>query len=220
MIDPRTTVILALVGPEAAGKSSHARALAASLRAQSIPATSFHHPPPPPPLCDDPFGRALWYWQQRVKVGLETRRCTPRVIVADRWWESSLAFGVVQPLDVAARMGLAVEQEIDAWTTAQFACVESILLDAPDDVLDARTVARGAEASAIDLHPRTAEMRAWYRDAAHREGWKQVDTSGPRDEVRATLLDRVLETLVGWYGWRALDVPMALDYDANGSPTT
>lgn len=213
-----STVILALVGPEGVGKSSHAKALASALRAHGVPATSFHHPPPPPPLCDDPFGRALWHWTQRTKVGLEARRNPPRVIIADRWWESTLAFAVVQATDVATRMINAVEQEIDAWTTASFAPVESLLLDAPDEVLDARTIARGAKASAIDLHPRTAEMRRWYRTVPVTDGWRRVDTSCEREEVRLVLLSKALEQLSTWYGWSPTQTPLAIDYDANGSP--
>lgn len=219
MILSPSTVVLALVGPEAAGKSSHARALAAALRQHGIPATSFHHPPPPSTPCDDPFARALWYWLQRTKVGLDTLRHPPRVIVADRWNESTLAFARVQPADVAARMIDAVEQETDAWCTAGLPAVESIHLDAPDAVLDARTRARGDEASAIDLHPRTAEMRAWYRaNATQYHSGRRIDTSAPREEVQRALLDEAISTLTTWYGWTPLDPPLALDYDANGSP--
>lgn len=216
---PQTTIILALIGPEGVGKSSHARALAAALRQRGVPATSFHHLPPPPPLCDDPFARALWYWTQRTKVGLDAQRHPPRVIIADRWSESTLAFARVQSPDVGARMVDAVEQETDAWCVAGFPAVESIHLDAPDAVLDARTLARGSAASAIDLHPRTAEMRAWYREAAaERWGDRCIDTSGPREEVQRELLAEALGKLSTWYGWTPLEAPLALDYDANGSP--
>ncbi len=213
-----TSVILALVGPEAAGKSSHAETLAAALRARGIPATPFHHPPPPPEM-ETPFARALWYWQQRIDLGLRMCREAPQVIVADRWWESTRAYAVVQPHDVAKMMLDAVEHEIDVWAAIDtLPRVECILLDAPDAVLDARTRARGAEASAIDLHPRTSEMRAWYRNERFRRKWRRVNTSPEREAVCEDLLNEAAERLWLYYGWRPLNAPLALDFDANGAP--
>lgn len=164
-----TPRILVLEGPDGCGKSTHADRLAAALRAEGVDAVAFHHTKP---ADADPVLAALDYAAQRRRLVL-----TPpaAVIVADRWSQSTWCLG-------KATEG---RSSLCSLAAAESDWVESValrLLEAPDDVLDARLAARGTPATEADRRLRDA-YRGW---GEHFTG--TVDTSRPADDVAAELL--------------------------------
>lgn len=188
-------VVLVLEGDDGAGKSTHVQALDEVLARMMPGATAtFRHPPPSPELEQSPLARAVWYSQRRAVAGHEFAAEPPGVLLTDRWWWSTLMFGAWR-----GDLQEVVDAEERAWSHACGVPVLTILLDAPDEVLDARLaerLARGTATRADADRARHARLREAYRDAARARGWPVVDTSGPAHEVARNVLRAALELLV------------------------
>lgn len=166
--------ILYLEGGHGVGTSTHADALAASLRALGHDAVAYHHPRHPDGATG--LARVRWY----IDARRELRRTLPtaprmdrprRVVVSDRGPWSGLVYARAVGCSV-------VEAAMDCalWGGAP------LYLDAPDATLDARLLLRGEDPASA--WPERAE---WRRLAAA-EDWPTIDTSAPVAEVTRALL--------------------------------
>lgn len=209
------SIIIAIEGADGTGKSHHAKALADALAAQGYPVELFQHPRPPRP--DNPIARALWYRDERTLLGARLATATPRIVVADRWRDSTLATAEAEHTTPAAVMHEIVDDEWRAWEARRFAGVYGVTLDAPDAVLDARIHARGTAATPADLHPRRALVRAWYRANARRACFK---TDEAREFVTECLVGWAWPILVNLYDGGEMYPAHCPGFDANGSPVT
>lgn len=180
------TVFLTVDGADGVGTSSHADALAAGLRSHRIDARAYHHPKHPAG-CDG-VARVAWYMGARAEmvareVALMAALSSAgddalRVIVMDRGPLSGVVYAEsLHPSDpgrVAARRLAAEEREREPWRSAP-----TVVLDADDEVIDARLAARGERPA-----DSWGERWAWARIA----GRDRVDTGRDADAVRAELL--------------------------------
>lgn len=126
-------IVLALTGPHGAGKSRHAATLALRLSQRGVDVTLVAHPPPPAGL--DAWGRALHYAAARAQL---LAGCTSRVVVADRWTESTRCAAAWAPEAARVHMNLLASFE----DRHLGAAVHHLLLDASDETLDGRLRAR------------------------------------------------------------------------------
>lgn len=195
-------VIVAIEGADAVGKSTHVRAAVEHLRVQGINARAFHHAKPDE---GDPGLDAIAYMEQRM--ALVASLAPGDVVVADRWFWSTIAFCLGRARDpacVRTRHGdsytrTVAEGEarasgfdnvgtrfldvmplvvVNSPAPHVRARIAVVVLDAPDAVLDARLAGRGEQ-----LLGRRYGERAFYRRATC------IDTS--TDEAR-TLVPRLL----------------------------
>lgn len=186
-----TPLYVALEGPHGAAKTTMAKELADALTRAGIRADSFHHDAPDPVLHRTPWQRALHFALQRAEevasntelVHLPT---APRVIVCDRW---TLSTWVDLSAAQDGELRKALQQLCHAEDTA-LPWARYVILDAPREVLHERIRARGEalDADAIDA------LADRYRRFARGTGAPIVDTSRPRAEVLA----RLVEIVRGW----------------------
>lgn len=172
-------VVLALAGPHGVGKSRHTDALARNLVAEGVNAIAVHHAPPPP-WCVRFFDRALWFALERVRLLATT---TARVIVADRWDEST---------DAAARVALDFEGEAMNRLAASERALRAVrvhwlLLDASDTELDVRLAARTGRGSTPAERAEALALREFTTRA--------VRTDRPVAEVEREVLAWALRCL-------------------------
>ncbi len=184
------TVFLTVDGADGVGTSSHADALAAGLRSHRIDARAYHHPKHPDGF--EGVARVAWYMGARAEmvareVALMAALSSAgddalRVIVMDRGPLSGVVYAEsLHPSDpgrVAARRLAAEEREREPWRSAP-----TVVLDADDEVIDARLAARGERPA-----DSWGERWAWARIA----GRDRVDALRDADAVRAELLARAL----------------------------
>lgn len=174
-------ILVVLEGPDGAGKTYHARELAGALFARGITALSWNHDRPPFALRDDAWGSALHYATQRVNLSwsLREKRCAARVVIADRWVLSTLVLGLVTDSD--ALVNLAGVEATQAATPAL-----TVVLTAPEDVLDER-LQRRAEGTA----PLDREKRATYVAYARQTRLPVLETHGDAAAVTERLVELV-----------------------------
>lgn len=175
-----------------AGGTHHVTALVAALCARGIHARAFHHAPPPMDRPRDPWSVALHYaaeraaWWQAVQEGHEEAD----VVVTDRWVLSSYAVVRTLPGDtlVPLALTLLVDAELHTLPLPRL----TLVLDAPDPVLDARILARGVAVTDTDR-----ACREVYRnpDMLRRWGAVRVDTDRPVEVVEAEVLALALRAL-------------------------
>ena len=167
--------LIVFEGADATGTSSHADGVAAALVERGYLALPFHHRPAPPRA--RPWLRALHYARERAAF---VEGLGDVVVLADRWTLSNRVMALGSPpgrvRDVLVELSRIEEGELPK------PCIES-LLDADDEVLDARLVSRGERVRAEDR-----EIRRLYRE---QPSLLRVDTARPVEEVRAELLDLV-----------------------------
>jgi thymidylate kinase len=176
---------VALEGPHGAGKSEMADALADALSDVGIAAEAFHHDRPHEYA--SAWESALFYAQERANI-TTAFPCddAPRVLVCDRWCLSTW-------LDLAASQDGPLRTALQRLCHAEDGAlpqVRYIILDAPREEIHARILARGEvlDADAIDA------LSDRYRRFAHGTGAPIVDTSAPRADVVAQLV----EIVRGW----------------------
>lgn len=173
------TKLIVIEGVDGAGTTTHTDLLAAALRAEGVDAVAWHHTRPG---LGAPWLDALAYAQQRADLAASGPRAA--VLVVDRWWHSTLFEGR------ALRLG-ALRSLADAEALALPRSTALFVLDAADDVLDARITARGETVGPLD-----PARRAAYRDFSVVRGLR-VDTSAPVAEVTRTLLRASLVAIGG-----------------------
>lgn len=127
--DPALRVVLVLTGPHGAGKSRHAATLALLLSQRGLDVALVAHPSPPAGL--GAWGRALHYAAFRATL---LAGCASRVIVADRWTESTRCAAEWAPEGERGDMRVLAGFE----DRQHGAAVYHLLLDASDATLDAR----------------------------------------------------------------------------------
>lgn len=181
-----TRHLVVIEGQHAGGKTTQTEAVARALRALGLDAQAWHHARQAD--ASNRFSAALVYAHQRAELFAWAEREGPDVLLVDRWWHST---------------------EVVAWTCAnrersalyRLAVAEKglhldptlvLALDAPDEVLDARILERGAAVTDTD---RLA--RPWYRDETVLRAWgaHRVDTSGDTAATTARLTAMVLAAL-------------------------
>lgn len=164
--------LIVLEGPDGAGKTRHVRALTTALTRAQIHAEWFEHQPSALNACGaapDPWTAALHYATERDRLRRRIARGSAAdVLVCDRWWLSTQVVGLVLDNDALGRPAL------------------TVVLTAPDDVLDARLAARGTPTT-----DRDREIRRTYESLARVSGLPLIDTSGPPEAVTARLVELV-----------------------------
>lgn len=190
-------ILFVLEGADGTGKTHHTKLLVERLAAQGLTPREFHHKFP---ATGDPVGDAVEFMEQRR--ALVATLAKGDVVIADRWFWSTLAeregirsdnyarlfsvIGLSHMRDIA--MEEATEYAFDEESaylntldlgvvvnriTAKFR-IAAVVLDAPDEVLDARLLARRE-----DLPASRVGTRKFYRAA------RCIDTS--RDDAADTL---------------------------------
>lgn len=176
--------LIVLEGCDGTGTTTHADSLAGALCREGYPGLSYHHPPHPSGCTH--WERSLHYALERARVCRKLRD-TDTVLVADRWYHSTWAYTAVltrEPVRVAM-LGLSLyENSILPPITL------AVMLDASDEVLDARLRKRGRETTADE---RT--IRNGYREYLAGSMEHVVDTEAPCDGVGARLLELSLAAL-------------------------
>lgn len=173
--------LIVLEGPDGVGKTHHARAAAEALCRTGTPAAWYHHPKPSPGL-RDPWAIALHYASERAALrllldsGWHDNVC---VMVCDRWWPSTQMLGLVLDDDA---LGSLAEAECRKVGHPDL----TVVLTAPDVVLDARLAARGTPATDHDR-----EVRRTYESTARTRSLPVVDTSASTETVTARLVELV-----------------------------
>lgn len=201
-------VIVALEGADAVGKSAHYARLVEHLKGLCpVGLASFEHPSPPRPA-PSLVERAVWYTTRRAILGESVVGSqTPMLVVSNRWWWSTTMLGCFQPEAVPI-----AEAEELAWKATPAIPVVTVLLDAPDEVLDARIAARVHEgrASPIDADARQPTLRLAYRAAARLGGWPVVQTEGDFEAAALRVLRAVIGVLIVAGHARLVALPAAL----------
>ena len=172
-----TTHLIAIEGPDGAGKSKLIRGMMEELFVLGVRAVAWAHNKSPH---RDPWQSALHYASQRAMIGQTMRGgdASLQVALFDRWWLSN--YCACEP---EARLLSIVERQHLPRLSAV------IWLDASDDTLDKRLAKRGESVRLIDR-----DIRASYRTAAeHLDGsawWDRsrrfvTDESDPKANAEA-----------------------------------
>lgn len=180
------TKFIVIEGNHAAGKSTQTEAVAARLRGLDVDAAAWHHKAPEG--ASTRFSAALAYARQREELFAWAEREGPDVLLVDRWWHSTeVVAWTCDDRERSALYRLAVAEKPTLPAPVLLA-----VLDAPDEVLDARILERGAAVTDTD---RLA--RPWYRDETVLRAWgaHRVDTSGPAAATTTRLTAMVLAAL-------------------------
>jgi thymidylate kinase len=167
--------IIVIEGCDGTGTSTHAEKLGYSL-AKVLGGDRvriYHHPPHRAGAGD--WERSLHYARERAEmVGREE---DGRVVVCDRWVHSTDAIALTQA--VRGRMlGLTALERVSLPVP-----VLTVLLDAPDEVLDKRLLARGET-----IPPWAGDLRRVYREDIARVCDVTVNTSADAGAVSERLL--------------------------------
>jgi dTMP kinase len=111
------------------------------------------------------------------------------IVVCDRYEPSTLAYQ-----GVARGLGVDEVERMSQWAAAGLRPDAVIVLDAPDDVAEARvsTARDRIEHAGAQFH---ADVRAAYRDLASARGWIVVDADGAPDEVAARVREALAPVL-------------------------
>ena len=177
------TRYLILEGCHGTGTTTHADALAETLRGMLPRVWVYHHPPHPPGL--DGVARVAWYAGARAQLVDVARDLSPGVVVMDRGPRSGLIYAAACGDAVAGAMAID-ERDAEPWRSAPM-----VMLDAPDDVLDARIAARGEP-----VGPALAERGVWRATLGMvRRFMPPVRTDRPQAVVQAELLAWALRAL-------------------------
>lgn len=174
-------ILVVLEGPDGAGKTHHARELANALVERGITAQSWNHDRPPFALRDDAWGAALHYAIQRVNLSwsLCEKRCAARVVIADRWVLSTLVLGLATDSDALVNLA-----GVEATQAAMPAL--TVVLTAPEDVLDGRLWRRAEGTTPLDR-----EKREIYRAYARQNKLPVLETHGDAAAVTERLVELV-----------------------------
>lgn len=181
-----TRHLIVFDGNHAAGKTTQTEAVARALRDLGLDAAAWHHARPAD--ASTRFAAALRYAHQRAELFAWAEREGPDVLLLDRGRESTeVVAWTCDDRERSALYRLAVAEK-----PLLPAPVLLAVLDAPDEVLDARILERGAAVTDTD---RLA--RPWYRDETVLRAWSatRVDTSGPAAATTARLTAMVLAAL-------------------------
>ena len=176
--------LIVIEGGDGTGTTTHADTLAVALCRGGYAALAYHHPPHPPGCTH--WERSLHYALARAKVCSKLRE-TDTVLVADRWYHSTWAYTAAltgEPVRVSM-LGLSLYEDsiLPPITLA-------VMLDAPDEVLDARLRARGRDPTADER-----VIRNGYRGYLAGSMDAIVDTAAPCEAVGARLLELSLAAL-------------------------
>ena len=187
MTETTTTHLIAIEGPDGAGKSKVIRGVLDELFILGVGAVSWAHNRSPH---RDPWQASLHYASQRAMlVGAMRNDTVPaKVMLLDRWWLSNYC-----SCESAARLLSIVERQ-------QLPRLSAVVwLDANDQTLDQRLADRGEAIRPIDR-----EIRASYRSAAeHLDGsawWdhsRRFVTDACDAETTAGAVSRWLATFMG-----------------------
>lgn len=177
------TRYIIIEGPDATGTSTHADALAGALRARGIDAAAYHHPRHPSGAVG--LARVRHYVAARDAL---VEAPPAAVVVMDRGPLSGYVHAWVWESAVYGDAELLAASE---WKSRPWCEAPVVVLDAPDDVLDARLVARGE-----DPREAHAERLAW-RAVARELDMRTVDTARDVGTVRAELLAWALDAIGG-----------------------
>lgn len=177
------THYIVIEGADGTGTTTHTDLLTLALRSCGVDAVAFHHARP---SLGNAWLDALDYARQRA---LLVASKPTALVVADRWHWSTLT-------EAAALASSSLDALHRAeWLRSPIA-LATFILDAPDDVLDARITARGEEVTHRDRIRRLAyrELAALpnNRDA---RSTHLVDTSRPVPEVTRDLLTATLAAI-------------------------
>lgn len=171
--------LIVIEGCDGTGTTSHADALAEGLNRQGYPARPYHHPPHRTGAGD--WERSLHYARERAEM---VSRPYDGVWVCDRWYPSTQVLAhTVREESVRERMLALTELERGYLPVPLL----TVVLDAPEEVLDARLRARGEAVTERDRILRSL-YRALPCDA-------RVDTRGYAAEVRAELFALALASV-------------------------
>lgn len=171
-------IIIAIEGPDGVGKTTHVKNAVEHLRAYGIAARAFHHTRP---HADCIVLAARGYaWQRSIL--LDGMRDSD-VVIANRWYWSTYAASASVPDDQTEDALIDIARA-ERDSQPGHCRIETIVLDAPSDVLDARLSARG------EMLPDDREyIRRYYRDATISRRMR-VDTTTPDALDRSARLIR------------------------------
>ena len=175
--------LIVIEGCDGTGTSTHTEALAYNLRECGYKVIEFHHPPPPKGC--SPWTRVTHYASERSKL-VDQYGGTDVVVVADRWYHSTLVFAAI--IDGALKTRLHVLAQMEKHTLP--APTMLAVLDASDAELDVRLAKRGEV-----VQPSDTVQREAYRRTVCPIATITLDTGNHRDAVRGMLLDTALISL-------------------------
>ena len=181
------TLLVALEGLDAVGKTRHVDALAAALNAAELDAIEWKHPKPPyhDLAPGTPWVQACWYAYQRAifAQGYPILGDAYDVLVIDRWlWSTHVAARAVAR-DAAHHPLLTAMLHLVAGECDALPPVHTILLTAPVDVIAARLRARPEE-----VPDNLARAQGHYVALAVAHGWPVVNTDRDAAEVTRDLV--------------------------------
>jgi thymidylate kinase len=179
--------LIVIEGADGTGTTHHATALTRALNDLGVPAIMFHHPRHEQD--DDDWSRSLHYALSRARVA---KNAGDKVVVADRWYQSTSSIALTLPNPVRSRL-------IDLCHLEGHLLPQplvTILLDAPDEVLDER-IRDGRPLDAWEsCRDHALELRQVYRTMIRPECNAVLDTSRPKAEVYAEILQMALCALM------------------------
>ena len=179
--------IIVLEGPDGTGKTRHVRALADALTDASIQAMRWGHGGLLGLANPTPWEAALYYARQRAELASVIRQGwhdAARVIVCDRWWHSTVILGAALRGEHDLPLSSLVIAEEWAWP--KVVPITTLVLTAPDAVLDERLARRGTPTT-----DRDRAIRRAYDTCHYTHDCDRVDTSGPPEAVTARLVELV-----------------------------
>lgn len=169
--------IVVIEGCDGAGTSTHTEKLGYALaRELGGDRVRFYRHPPHRPGAGD-WERSLHYARERAEM--VAREEEGRVVVCDRWVSSTDALALTFSGTVRQRMLGLTALERGSLPTP----ILTVLLDAPDAVLDERLRARGEE-----IPPWARELRRVYREDIARGCDVVLSTAGDSGRVADRLL--------------------------------